>query len=438
MALRKIQTDMVSHLADLDFNTATLYSNLSVYGEIRTDNIRWITGANIEAASITTLNHLNVSGNATIAGNLSALGNITYIDTNVVVTSAMSITNTGTGPALVVDQTGAQPIADFRDDGVSSLFIADGGNVGIRNNSPQAALHVTGDTTISGNISSFGIGVDYLQGSILLRRTNQQNDGIRIIPQNVGSTGRIYNITNTVLSNDRTLTLADADTTLTQGTMAARDQNNTFTGANTFINTSGQTFRQTSTQDGITILGGSAGTGTGITGTITPQSFFTINRTFYLPDLTGVLATIDNGQIFTAAQTFRAANAIRVEAAATQDAIILAGRAGGTSLNAVTLTPSTLTTNRTLTLPDATGTIATINNAQIFTAQQTFRASNSVRVDNGATADAIILAGGSNTNSRAVTITPTSLGANRTLTLPDASGTVATTEYVFTQMLIFS
>jgi trimeric autotransporter adhesin len=58
---------------------------------------------------------------------------------------------------------------------------------------------------------------------------------------------------------------------------------------------------------------------------------------------------------FTAAQTFRAANAVRSEAASTQDAIVLAGRAGGTSSYAVTLTPATLSASRTVTLPDGGG-----------------------------------------------------------------------------------
>jgi len=58
---------------------------------------------------------------------------------------------------------------------------------------------------------------------------------------------------------------------------------------------------------------------------------------------------------FTAAQTFRAANAVRSEAGSTQDAIVLAGRAGGTSSYAVTLTPATLSASRTVTLPDGGG-----------------------------------------------------------------------------------
>lgn len=66
--------------------------------------------------------------------------------------------------------------------------------------------------------------------------------------------------------------------------------------------------------------------------------------------------TFSAANTFTAAQTFRAANAIRSEAASTQDAVVIAGRAGGTGSWAVTLTPATLSANRTLTLPDAAGT----------------------------------------------------------------------------------
>lgn len=71
----------------------------------------------------------------------------------------------------------------------------------------------------------------------------------------------------------------------------------------------------------------------------------------------GAFTTNNAANTFTAAQTFRAANSVRAEAASTQDAIVLAGRAGGTSSYAVTLTPTTLTANRTVTFPDAATTI---------------------------------------------------------------------------------
>jgi hypothetical protein len=50
---------------------------------------------------------------------------------------------------------------------------------------------------------------------------------------------------------------------------------------------------------------------------------------------------------------------IRADAAASQDGIVLTGRAGGANSYASTLTPTTLTAQRTLTLPDKTGTVAT-------------------------------------------------------------------------------
>jgi len=123
---------------------------------------------------------------------------------------------------------------------------------------------------------------------------------------------------------------------------------------------------------------------------------------------------------FTAAQTFRAANAVRSEAASTQDAIVLAGRAGGTSSYAVTMTPATLSSSTTLTLPNVTDTIATIGTAQTFTAAQTFRASNAIRSEAASTQDAIVIAGrAGGSSSYAITLTPATLSASRTLTLPE-------------------
>jgi hypothetical protein len=49
---------------------------------------------------------------------------------------------------------------------------------------------------------------------------------------------------------------------------------------------------------------------------------------------------------------------ITTRQASGNDGVIISGRAGGASNYNITLTPTTLTTNRTLTLPDATGTVA--------------------------------------------------------------------------------
>jgi hypothetical protein len=118
------------------------------------------------------------------------------------------------------------------------------------------------------------------------------------------------------------------------------------------------------------------------TGTTTFQSANTSSSTtFTLPGTDGsanqAIVTDGSGNLtfasvpstgsantFTAAQTFRAANAVRSEAASTQDAIVVAGRAGGTSSYATTLTPATLSANRTVTFPDETFTVGYINAPQ--------------------------------------------------------------------------
>ena len=82
----------------------------------------------------------------------------------------------------------------------------------------------------------------------------------------------------------------------------------------------------------------------------------TDSTTMTFPATSQTLAGLGvSSQVFTTAQTFRAASAIRSEAASTQDAIVIAGRAGGTSSYAVTLTPATLSASRTVTLPDGGG-----------------------------------------------------------------------------------
>ena len=118
------------------------------------------------------------------------------------------------------------------------------------------------------------------------------------------------------------------------------------------------------------------------TGTTTFQSANTSSSTtFTLPGTDGTngqaMTTDGSGNLgfssvvstgssntFTAAQTFRAANAVRSEAASTQDAIVIAGRAGGTSSYAATLTPTTLSANRTVTIPDETFTVGYIGAPQ--------------------------------------------------------------------------
>lgn len=93
------------------------------------------------------------------------------------------------------------------------------------------------------------------------------------------------------------------------------------------------------------------------TGTLLPLTFYMSNTE---------VARVSTGNNFLigtatddATNKLQLVGAARVQAAATQDAVILAGRAGGTSSFAVTLTPTTLSASRTLTLPDNSGTLLT-------------------------------------------------------------------------------
>ena len=93
-----------------------------------------------------------VAGSATIQGDLTVQGNFTCLDTIVTTTSAFSISNHGTGPALSVEQTGANcDLATFVDSEGGNVTIYDGGKVGIGTaGAPSEKL------TVSGNLSANG------------------------------------------------------------------------------------------------------------------------------------------------------------------------------------------------------------------------------------------------------------------------------------------
>jgi hypothetical protein len=75
---------------------------------------------------------------------------------------------------------------------------------------------------------------------------------------------------------------------------------------------------------------------------------------------------------FTGSNTFTNTTGQTFRPAATQDGVLIRGRAGGTSSYTTEIVPTTLTASRTVTLPDATGTVALLGTAQTFTAVQTF------------------------------------------------------------------
>jgi len=97
-----------------------------------------------------------VTGSSTIYGNLSVTGDFTCVETTVSTTSALSVTNTGTGPALFVKQGGTQPIAHFIDSNGDDIIFADNGALGIGTSSPSEKLDVVGNIKASGSLTING------------------------------------------------------------------------------------------------------------------------------------------------------------------------------------------------------------------------------------------------------------------------------------------
>jgi hypothetical protein len=91
-------------------------------------------------------------------------GGVVSITTSTTETSNLVIINEGTGPALVVKQTGQKPIIDIQDDSASALFISGGeqgpgdrnGFVGINTTTPAYRLDVNGDANVATNLFVHG------------------------------------------------------------------------------------------------------------------------------------------------------------------------------------------------------------------------------------------------------------------------------------------
>lgn len=125
-------------------NNATIGNDVSVNRNLYVGNSATVDGI------LTVNNNGYINGDLFITGSLSALGNVSQIDTEVFVTSAFSVENTGTGPALTITQHGSEPIAHFIDANGDDIVFDDNGNVGIGTMSPSEKLDVVGNVKISG------------------------------------------------------------------------------------------------------------------------------------------------------------------------------------------------------------------------------------------------------------------------------------------------
>ena len=180
------------------------------------------------AFNVTTMNETLIMTDAgtTIVGtlttsNLVVMGETTTLNTITSNTERFTVNNAGTGPALDVIQTGAQPIVRFIDDTVVAMLIADGGNVGINTTTPTARLDVNGDVKVSQSLTA----------------SSFIGSGASLTSLNASSitTGTLSNVrtTATVLANPDTIVLRDANRSFSISNITASGaiSASTFTGS---------------------------------------------------------------------------------------------------------------------------------------------------------------------------------------------------------------
>ena len=146
-------------------NNISLFNSITATSGIQANTLTIKSDATANTISVggAPLNGYNlaVSGDAFISGSLTVTGSATFRNTNYSTTSAISVTNTGTGPGLVVSQTGDEAVAAFYDDSNVALYIdgrnARAGNVGVNTATPNEKLTVVGNISATGVVYATGM-----------------------------------------------------------------------------------------------------------------------------------------------------------------------------------------------------------------------------------------------------------------------------------------
>ena len=317
---------------------------------------------------------------------------------------------------IFIGNASNQSVTDTLDTGI----VPESGNLYFTNTRARDAISVTD----SGGDGSLG----YDSSTGVITYTGPSAAEVRAHFSVTSSTGISYNSSTGVFALGSIPNSSLSNSSVTIGTSAVSLGSSTLTLAgltsvtSTAVVTNDGGFRVRNTADNTKQLAFAL---SGITASTT--------RTLTVQDANDTIVVLGTDQTFTGNNTFRNSSGQRFEQAATNDAVVINGRGGGSGSFAVFLTPEALGANRTIVLPNAGGTVSlrdvneTISGTKTFTASNTFRNSSGQRFEQASTNDGVVINGrGGGSNSYAVTLTPQALGANRTITIPNETGAMLT------------
>jgi hypothetical protein len=204
----------------MDFRSG-IYAKTPTF--IVSNNLSAVGAINSQSATINTLNVNNnatVNGNLFIAGNLSAMGDVSVIETNISVTSSLSVNNVGASTAFSVNQQGAYNIASFRNNN-NPIVVVDG-----------SGITTYGSISSSGNINSPNI-------NNIQTTSGNWNNSFNALTSTSGNWNSVYSSVSSTSSNwnnsFNALTSTSANWNLSFNTVSpnSANWNNTYNTVNT-------------------------------------------------------------------------------------------------------------------------------------------------------------------------------------------------------------
>jgi len=262
--------------------------------------------------------------------NQAVLAFPTAVDRNTTITSPVVgmfsfITSTDTIEIYTSDEEWTPQIASITDGAVTQAKIATGAVV-------EAKIG-TGAVTTSKIASSVSLTTPNIGVA-----TATSLNGLTVS----SSTGTLSITNGKTLAASNSITLAgtDSSTISVSGNVTLGSSTHAIT-----LTTTGNTTLALPTSGTVATVGGT-------------ETF--LNKTLTSP-------TINSPTMTTPVLGVASGTSLTVRPASTQDGVVVQGRAGGTGTYAVTITPTTLTANKTLTLPDRSGIVITSNDSSTVT-----------------------------------------------------------------------